>query len=117
MTKTQEELNTLKVEYEILNNKLKELTEDELNEVTGGVNIWDIGVKLKERFNTGLLGSNQEGGELSFIGKHGKNGKPTMPLWDNAYSDFSKNTEQSSGGAIYASGSINIPLDSDQKLK
>ena len=37
MTKTQEELNTLKVEYEILNNKLKELTEDELGYVIGGV--------------------------------------------------------------------------------
>ena len=37
MAKTQEELNTLKVEYEILNNKLKELTEDELGYVIGGV--------------------------------------------------------------------------------
>ena len=36
MAKTQEELNTLKAEYEILNNKLKELTEDELKLVTGG---------------------------------------------------------------------------------
>ena len=36
MAKTQEELNTLKVEYETLNNKLKELTEEELNIVTGG---------------------------------------------------------------------------------
>ena len=34
--KTQEELNTLKTEYETLNNKLKELTEEELSEVTGG---------------------------------------------------------------------------------
>ena len=34
--KTQEELNQLKVEYETLNNKLKELTENELKEVTGG---------------------------------------------------------------------------------
>ena len=115
--KTKEELNELKNEYETLTTKLQELSEDELDEVTGGVNIWDIGVKLKERFNTGLLGSNQEGNELSFIGKRGKNGKPTMPLWDNVCSEFSKNTEQSSGGAIYASGSINIPLDSDQKLK
>ena len=30
MAKTQEELNTLKTEYETLNNKLKELTDDEL---------------------------------------------------------------------------------------
>ena len=38
--KTQEELNTLKVEYETLNNKLKELTEEELSEVTGGNAKW-----------------------------------------------------------------------------
>ena len=36
MSKTQEELNQLKIEYETLNNKLKELSEDELNEVIGG---------------------------------------------------------------------------------
>ena len=37
MAKTQEELNELKNEYETLNNKLQELTEDELMQVTGGV--------------------------------------------------------------------------------
>ena len=36
MTKTQEELNELKKEYETLNSKLKELSEDELKQVTGG---------------------------------------------------------------------------------
>lgn len=36
MTKTQEELNTLKQEYESLTNKLKELTEEELIQVVGG---------------------------------------------------------------------------------
>ena len=36
MAKTQEELTQLKKEYETLNNKLKELTEDELRLVTGG---------------------------------------------------------------------------------
>ena len=39
MAKTQEELNTLKTEYETLNNKLKELTEDELEQVIGGQSI------------------------------------------------------------------------------
>ena len=34
--KTQEELKELKNEYETLNNKLKELSEDELKEVIGG---------------------------------------------------------------------------------
>ena len=43
MTKTQEELNDLKQEYETLNNKLKELNEDELKFVTGGVYKKDIG--------------------------------------------------------------------------
>ena len=36
MAKTKEELNQLKQEYESLNNKLKELTEDELQIVVGG---------------------------------------------------------------------------------
>lgn len=39
MAKTQEELNQLKVECETLNNKLKELTDEELNIVTGGTGI------------------------------------------------------------------------------
>ena len=37
MEKTQEELSRLKKEYEALNDKLKELDEDELKEVTGGI--------------------------------------------------------------------------------
>ena len=39
MAKTKEELNELKKEYETLNSKLKELTEEELNMVTGGEDI------------------------------------------------------------------------------
>lgn len=35
--KTEEELKELKKEFEELNSKLKELSEDELNEVSGGV--------------------------------------------------------------------------------
>ena len=35
--KTKDELNQLKKEYEALNNKLKELSEDELKEVSGGL--------------------------------------------------------------------------------
>lgn len=53
MAKTKEELNQIKAEYESLNNKLMELTEDELEEVCSGVSIWDIAVKLKEKFNIG----------------------------------------------------------------
>ena len=34
--KTQEELNALKTEVEALNKKLKELTEEELSQVSGG---------------------------------------------------------------------------------
>ena len=37
MAKTQEELNALKEEVETLNNKLKELTEEELAQVSGGL--------------------------------------------------------------------------------
>ena len=36
--KTKEELNTIKEEVETLNKKLAELTEEELEQVTGGVN-------------------------------------------------------------------------------
>ena len=73
MPKTKEELNKLKNEYESLTSRLKELTEDELETVCGGVNIWDIAVKLKDKFNIS-----------SDIIAHGKNGKPTLPLWDDA---------------------------------
>ena len=38
MAKTQEELNAIKKEIETLNNKLKELTDEELKQVAGGVN-------------------------------------------------------------------------------
>ena len=44
-------------------------TKEELNEVCGGENIWDIAVKLKEKFNIS-----------TDINAHGKNGKPTLPL-------------------------------------
>ena len=37
MTKTKEELQQLKTEYETLTNKLKELTEEEIQVVVGGV--------------------------------------------------------------------------------
>lgn len=37
--KTKEELNALKEEYESLNRKLAELTEEELEQVTGGMKI------------------------------------------------------------------------------
>ena len=40
MAKTQEELKQLRKEYMDLKNKLKELTEDELNKVTGGQEIF-----------------------------------------------------------------------------
>lgn len=49
--KTPEELSALKTEVETLNNKLKELSDEELKEVCAGQNIWDIAVKLKEKFN------------------------------------------------------------------
>ena len=42
MLKTKEELNQLKKEYESLNAKLKELTDDELKIVIGGANWYGI---------------------------------------------------------------------------
>lgn len=49
--KTQEELTALKEEIITLNNKLTELSDEELKAVYAGENIWDIAVKLKEKFN------------------------------------------------------------------
>ena len=37
MAKTEKELKALKEEYKTLSNKLKELTEDELKEIKGGL--------------------------------------------------------------------------------
>ncbi len=48
MSKTQEELNTLKEECEALTNKLKELSEDEIELVTGGSDIKDWFDKIGE---------------------------------------------------------------------
>ena len=42
MVKTKEELNKLKDELETLNKKLAELSEDELEQVTGGIGDIDI---------------------------------------------------------------------------
>ena len=39
MAKTKEELNELKKEYETLNSKLKELSDDELGKIAGGEDI------------------------------------------------------------------------------
>lgn len=49
--KTKEELEQIKKECESLAIKLNELSEDELKEISVGVNIWDIATKLKEKFN------------------------------------------------------------------
>ena len=59
--KTKEELNALKEEVEALNKKLLELNEEELAEVAGG---------------TENNGSKTAG--------RGKNGQPTLVLWDEA---------------------------------
>ena len=48
--KTKEELEQLKQEYEALTAKLNELTEDELKQISVGVNIWDVAVKNKDKF-------------------------------------------------------------------
>ena len=40
MAKTKEELNALKAEVETLNSKLRELTDEELEQVAGGFGAW-----------------------------------------------------------------------------
>lgn len=42
MAKTKEELNQLKTEYESLTTKLQELSKDELDIVSGGVDLHDF---------------------------------------------------------------------------
>ena len=41
--KTQEELNILKEEIKAINEKLRELTDDEMEQVTGGENVPHVG--------------------------------------------------------------------------
>ena len=41
MSKTQEELNAIKAELEVLNNKVKELNEEELENIAGGMISFD----------------------------------------------------------------------------
>lgn len=46
MKKTQEELKQLKDEYEALNDKLKDLSDEELKQVTGGsIQLSDIDIR------------------------------------------------------------------------
>ena len=46
MAKTKEELNALKQELEALTTKLNELTEDELNQIAGGL---EVAKRIKEK--------------------------------------------------------------------
>ena len=48
MTKTKEELDQLKQECETLTNKLKELTEEELQQVVGGDSIYSSLTEVTE---------------------------------------------------------------------
>ena len=68
MPKTKDELNQIKTEYELLSNKLKDLTKEELEAVRGG---------------------------------HGKNGKPTLVLWDEASSGLINDSENNLGHELH----------------
>ena len=71
--KTVEELTALKVEVETLNKKLAELTEEELAQVSGGgkyISDEDV-IKYQKTVELG-----------AGIGGRGKNGQPTLVLWD-----------------------------------
>lgn len=74
--KSKEELNALKEEVETLNKKLRELSDEELEEVCGGVTIWDIAVKLKEKFNISTSGFNNEGIVGAEKQEHGGKNRP-----------------------------------------
>ena len=52
MAKTQEELKVIKEEVETLNEKLHELTEEELEQVTGGFFVGPTAVKLPGSSNS-----------------------------------------------------------------
>ena len=52
MSKTKEELNKLKEEVEAVNEKLRELTEEELAHVTGGFFVGPTAVKLPGSSNS-----------------------------------------------------------------
>ena len=53
MAKTQDELKELKEEYEKLNEKLKELSDDELKYVTGGASPWLEALEASELLENG----------------------------------------------------------------
>ena len=53
MAKTQNELKELKEEYERLNKKLKELSDDELIQVTGGASPWSETLETAELLENG----------------------------------------------------------------
>ena len=54
--KTKEELNTLKEEVKTVNEKLHELTEEELAQVTGGVDFGDLGDRVFGLFSFEPIG-------------------------------------------------------------
>lgn len=72
MKKTKEELNQLKSEYETLNTKLKELSDEELKEVVGGS--WldalnKIGKAMQQNAKQVLKSSNTVSPEETLGGK------------------------------------------------
>lgn len=71
--KTKEELNALKAEVETLSEKLRELTEDELEQVIGG--------------RIGLFGASKERGDFTFdLDGSGKKYAPS--IYKNTLDDF-----------------------------
>ena len=82
--KTKEELSAIKEEVEAVYKKLAELSEDELAQISGGAQKknWEEGDQILLHLATG---GTQECDEFLVISLgHGKNGKPTLPLSDEA---------------------------------
>lgn len=89
MSKTKEELKELKQEFETLNNKLKELTEDELKQVTGGIDIPCIDGKYKLNNDVDL---------------NNPWSPPSNNIVGNLTGDFTGNNANGNGGGVFNEG-------------
>ena len=77
MAKTQEELNALKNEVEVLNQKLSALTEEELEQVTGGNIEQEIKNRAKQYFQIEEEGSGEK--YKDFLEKYARYYKNILP--------------------------------------
>lgn len=98
MAKTQEELKQLKTEYETLSTKLKELTEDDFQQITGGKTI-DIPFFefVEPKFNDKYKLNND-------VDLNNPWTPPTNNIDTNISGDFTGNSTNGSGGGVFNEG-------------